>query len=254
MALSQLLNWSLPAGVHACCTTRVGGVSLPPFESWNLGDHVGDDPLAVTTNRQRLQSQLGRAHAVFLQQVHGIDVVALDAKTPDGTVADACLTMHSNVACTVMVADCLPILLTDIQGRVVAAAHAGWRGLVCGVVESTLRAMSQHSGVKPSDVQVWLGPCIGPTAFEVGAEVREAFMAQDATCDAFFTPHSQRDGKWLANLSQLARLRLRAQGVTSISGNDGGQAWCTVAQASDFFSYRRDGVTGRFAACIWLSH
>ena len=253
MLLSEVLNWPLPAGVNALCSTRQGGVSLPPFDSWNLGDHVGDNPMAVANNRQHLQAQLGSARAVFLKQVHGVDVVQLTPETMDGSAADACVTTRSHLACTIMVADCLPILLTDDQGRAVAAAHAGWRGLSSGVIEQTVHALCGQAQVGAASLRVWLGPCIGPMAFEVGAEVREAFVKPDASASAYFLPHPTHPNKWVANLSGLARHRLKALGVRSISGNDGSLAWCTVAQSSRFFSYRRDGATGRFAACIWLS-
>lgn len=251
MALSELLNWSLPPGVHACCTTRDGGVSSAPFASWNLGNHVGDDPEAVATNRQRLKERIGAARPVFLQQVHGVDALVLTPDTPDGQVADACVTTSPQVACTIMVADCLPLLFTDCHGRAVAAAHAGWRGLAGGVIENTLALLCQQARVPASEVQVWLGPCIGPAAFEVGPEVRDAFVAHDPDAQACFVPHGQRPGKWLAHLAGLATQRLQALGVTHCRGNNGSPAWCTVQAASDFFSYRRDGVTGRFAACIW---
>ncbi len=253
MVLPELLNWSLPAGVSALCSTRQGGVSQPPFDSWNLGDHVGDNPLAVANNRQRLQAQLGAAQAVFLNQVHGTDVLQLTPETLDGEAADACVTTHTQLACTIMVADCLPILLADDQGRAVAAAHAGWRGLAAGVIENTVHAVCSQAQVGTASVQVWLGPCIGPTAFEVGEEVRDIFMDTDPLAHAHFIKHPTHHNKWFANLSGLARQRLHALGVVSVVGNDGSLQWCTVAQASRFFSYRRDGRTGRFAACIWRS-
>ena len=250
----SLYAW-LPAGVHALCTTREGGVSPAPFESFNLGDHVQDDPAHVAENRQRLKARLGGAVPIFLQQVHGTQVVALGEDTPQGTVADACVTSHAEVACTIMVADCLPLLFTDEGGRVLAAAHAGWRGLAAGVIEQTVRAMcaavSGAHAVEPAALRVWLGPCIGPEAFEVGPEVREAFVAQSSSAVACFKPHPLNTGKWLADLAGLARLRVRALGVQAIAGNDSTPAWCTVTQASQFFSYRRDGKTGRFAVCIW---
>ena len=253
MVFSELLNWSLPLGVNALCSTRQGGVSQPPFDSWNLGDHVGDNPVAVANNRQHLQAQLGSARAVFLNQVHGIDVLQLSPETLDGEAADASVTTHTQLACTIMVADCLPILLTDDQGRAVAAAHAGWRGLAAGVIENTVHALCVQAQVEAASLRVWLGPCIGPTAFEVGVEVREAFVMQDALADVFFLPHPTHHDKWLANLSGLARQRLQALGVAFVAGNDGTMPWCTVIQSSRFFSYRRDGRTGRFAACIWRS-
>lgn len=251
------MEWSLPSGVHALCTTRVGGVSQPPFAGWNLGDHVNDDPAAVAQNRALLQAQLNGATAIFLSQVHGTDVVSLTPTTPDGTVADACVTLAPNLACTIMVADCLPLLFTDEAGGVVAAAHAGWRGLAAGVIEQIIQAMCTQGGVAPRNLRVWLGPCIGPHVFEVGDDVRDAFVLNfegaHQKCHAYFKPHATHAGKWLADLAGLARLRLQAHGVTLISGNDSSPMWCTVTQSSKLFSYRRDGVTGRFAVCIWRS-
>lgn len=250
-------NWPAPVNVHAVCTTRMGGASAAPFDSLNLGDHVGDDICKVEANRAALTQAMG-APAVFLSQVHGTHVECLSATTANGTVADAALTREAGLACTVMVADCLPVLFTNRQGTLIAAAHAGWRGLVGvrgqGVLDAVVdqfRALAPvHHAQGAIDIIAWLGPCIGPTAFEVGAEVREAFVAHDAAAEAMFLPISP--GKWLGDLPGLARLRLRGQGVRAIYGNDGSEAWCTVNQPSRFFSYRRDGVTGRFAACIWL--
>lgn len=249
----NISDWPLPAGVHAVCTTRAGGVSQAPFDSLNLGDHVNDLPAHVAANRALLQKQLHDARPVFLKQVHGVEVLALNAHTPDGTEADACFTTEAGVACTIMVADCLPLLFTDLKGQVVAAAHAGWRGLAQGVIEHTVQAMCKAAKVQPKDLRVWLGPCIGPSAFEVGDDVREAFVAHDAHAQGLFQPHAVHPNKWLANLSGLARQRLHALGIDAIAGNDGSPSWCTVSQASKFFSYRRDGVTGRFAVCIWRS-
>lgn len=246
-------DWPAPAHVKALCTTRTGGVSVAPFDSFNLGDHVHDDPVAVATNRARLADRLG-ARPVFLQQVHGVAVTALDASTPDGTVADACVTTQPGVACTVMVADCLPVLLTDTTGAVVAAAHAGWRGLASGVLEACAIEVVRR---QPASVGTlaWLGPCIGPQAFEVGEEVRTAFVQWHTDAAACFVALPQA-GKYHANLPQLARLRLQAAGITQIYGNDGTPPWCTVTQSSRFFSHRRDAVrrgsTGRMAACIHI--
>ena len=186
---------------------------------------------------------------MFLQQVHGTAAVALDALTPDGTVADACWTTDAGVACTIMVADCLPVLLASPDGRAVAAAHAGWRGLAGGVIEGALAALARASGALPEAASVWLGPCIGPQAFEVGDEVREVFLAHDPAAAAMFVPHTP--GKWLADLAGLARQRLARAGVSRVHGNDGTPPWCTVGEASRFFSHRRDRVSGRLAACIW---
>jgi len=244
-------KWPAPATVRAVCTTRAGGRSLPPYDSLNLGDHVGDDPLAVGANRAVLAQALA-ARPVFLQQVHGHGVVALDAHTPQGTEADACLTRERGVACTVMVADCMPLLFTDGQGSFVAAAHAGWRGLAgaggVGVLEALQAALGETRGA----LMAWLGPCIGPQAFEVGPEVRAAFEAHDPQAAACFRA-AATPGKWLADLPALARQRLAALGITQVYGNDGSNGWCTVAHPSRFFSHRRDRVSGRLAACIWLA-
>lgn len=255
-------DWPAPAGVRALFTTRVGGVSQPPFDSFNLGDHVRDDAASVMDNRARLRTITSPARPVFLQQVHGTHVVHLDATTPDGTEADACVVRAgAGLAATIMVADCLPILLACKAGTAVAAAHAGWRGLAGGVVEATVRALQE---VRPgaavplqgggSEVIAWLGPCIGPQAFEVGPEVVEAFVTPDPGATGCF--NAQPGGRFLADLPALARRRLLAVGVSSVHGNDGSLPWCTVAQSARFFSHRRDAVrlgsTGRMAACVWF--
>lgn len=249
------MDWALPAGVHAVCTTRVGGVSKAPFAHFNLGDHVADDSHAVAANRALLQAQLVTARPVFLKQVHGVDVAQLTATTPHATQADACITQEAHVACTIMVADCLPLLLTNDGGQVVAAAHAGWRGLAAGVIEQTVQALCSQAHVGAAQVRVWLGPCIGPDAFEVGDDVRLAFISgaaeESVQAQRYFKPHPAHAGKWLADLAGLARQRLKALGVTSVAGNNSTPDWCTVQQSSKLFSYRRDGVTGRFAVCIW---
>ncbi|MEJ5988614.1 peptidoglycan editing factor PgeF [Ramlibacter sp. PS3R-8] len=244
-------QWPAVSGVHAWCSERGGGVSAPPYDTLNLGDHVGDDPDLVAENRRRFAGDL-QARPVFLQQVHGSGVVRLTGHTPDGTQADACWTTERGVACTIMVADCLPVLLADAAGSLVAAAHCGWRGLAgdagAGVLEALWTAIAPAAG-DAARVQVWLGPCIGPDAFEVGPEVRTAFTASTAGAAKCFRPHG--DGKFLADLPALARLRLAALGITRIHGNDGSRAWCTVANPSRFFSHRRDRVSGRFAAAVW---
>ncbi len=258
-------QWPAPNGVRATFTTRIGGHSVAPYDSLNLGDHVGDAPQAVSANRSALAQSMG-ARPVFLQQVHGVQVAHLDHNTPDGTQADACITTERAVACTIMVADCLPVLFTNRLGSVVAAAHAGWRGLAGGVLEAVFERFSLSAQVNTAqaatnsianDVIAWLGPCIGPQAFEVGAEVREAFVAHDAAAAGLFMPSAQA-GKWLADLPGLARQRLVALGLnpqTQLFGNDGSAAWCTVSNPSRFFSHRRDaarlGGSGRMAACIW---
>lgn len=249
--------WAAPEGVGALCTTRLGGVSAAPYDSLNLGLHVGDDPARVAENRGRLAALLP-ARPVFLDQVHGFERIRLTPETPDGTQADVCTADQPGVVCTIMVADCLPILLAASDGSRVAAAHAGWRGLAgqqgYGVVEAALRCFDEPASEKrvgdTREITAWLGPCIGPTAFEVGDEVREAFLAAQPQAMECFVAH--RYGKWLADLPGLARLRLAAAGITQISGNDGGTEWCTVLNQSRFFSHRRDGLSGRMAACVWL--
>lgn len=246
-------DWPLPPGVHAMCTTRKGGVSEGPYASLNLGDHVGDADAAVAANRRIFTAAI-QARPVFMQQVHGSEVAALSPATRDGVQADACVTTGAAVACTIMVADCLPVLFTTVDGKAVGAAHAGWRGLAGtageGVLDAACRALWAAGGVGATQTLAWLGPCIGPQAFEVGSEVKAAFEATDAGSAALFTPHG--GGKWLADLPGLARRRLQALGVQRIHGNDGSTAWCTVADPSRFFSHRRDrGISGRFAAAIW---
>lgn len=248
-------DWPAPPGVRALCTTRLSGISEGAWASLNLGDHVGDAPQAVAVNRQRLAATLG-TRPVFLRQVHGTDVLALAATTPDGAEADAATATAPGLACTILVADCLPVLLCDAAGSRVAAAHAGWRGLAAGVLEQTFKHFrppgQSQSAWAASNVIAWLGPCIGPQAFEVGPEVKAAFEAQDAAAAAHFRPHAP--GKWLADLPGLARQRLAALGVRQVFGNDGGAPWCTVGNPSRFFSHRRDaGRSGRLAACIWLA-
>ena len=240
-------DWPAPPGVHALCTTRAGGVSNGNYKGLNLGDHVGDDPAAVRANRQALADAIG-AQPVFLQQVHATDVAVLGTGSVDGRVADGCITVQSGIACTIMVADCLPVLLTDEAGHCVAAAHAGWRGLAAGILERTLDGFSQEGGAPR--VIAWLGPCIGPDAFEVGDEVRAAFESILPDARQCFEP-AQAEGKWMADLAGLARQRLRAAGVTRLYGNDSTDAWCTVHNPLRFFSHRRDRISGRFAACIW---
>lgn len=236
-----------PAGVGACMSTRAGGVSVGTYASLNLGDHVGDAPAAVAENRQRYARTLG-ADPVWLRQVHGARVVDTGAVAPGHTVeADGAWTDRPGVACVVLVADCLPVLLAASNGRAVGAAHAGWRGLAAGVVEQSLAAVARAAACGPQDVIAWLGPCIGPRQFEVGADVLEAFGGFPPAC---FVPSPAHDGRarWLADLLGLARERLLRAGVRHI----GGGHWCTVGNASDFFSFRRDGVTGRLAAAVWL--
>ena len=245
----------LPAQVGAWMSTRDGGSSVAPWDSFNLGDHVGDAAAHVQANRQLLADTLG-VRPVFLKQVHGTQVLELGLQTPDGAVADACFTFAPGVACTIMVADCLPVLLWDAQGRWVAAAHAGWRGLAgqggVGVLEALWSALKARGALAQTTL-AWLGPCIGPQAFEVGPEVRQAFLETQPELAGAFRP-GQGD-RWLADLSALARARLQQMGLTHVAGNDGSRPWCTVSQPALFFSHRRDaarlGSTGRMAACIW---
>ena len=261
-------DWPAPAGVRALFTSRSGGVSPLPYNSLNLGDHVGDAPANVAANRQVLQNVIG-SRAVFLKQVHGREVLTLGADMPDGQLADACVTAQQKLACTIMVADCLPVLLTNRYGDAVAAAHAGWRGLAgadsndgVGVLEAVYQSFSalikQLRPHNATETIAWLGPCIGPDAFEVGADVKAAFESVQPEASQCFVDIG--GGKFLANLPALARLRLQALGITQVYGNDGNVPWCTVAQPSRFFSHRRDdglsgngfATTGRMAACIWL--
>ena len=254
-------DWPAPSRVRAVFTTRNGGVSMPPFDSMNLGRPSGDDASAVDANRARLQAALA-GQPIYLSQVHGVASVELREFAEPGVLeADACTSRAPGVVCTIRVADCLPVLFAAGDGHAVGAAHAGWRGLAQGVLESCFEQYaSLHPQANSSDGMVarntlaWLGPCIGPQAFEVGPEVREAFVAHDAAAACCFVP--QAHGKWLADLAGLARQRLRRLGITQIYGNDGGAAWCTANNPLQFFSHRRDnlvlGGSGRMAACIWL--
>ena len=234
-------GWPAPANVKALITTRAGGVSKGPFASFNLGLRTGDDPQAVAANRDTLNSLLPQQPS-WLRQVHGTSVIEADtlAGRPE---ADAGIARRPGTVCAVLVADCIPVLLADRAGTTIAIAHAGWRGLAGGVIENTARRMA----VDPRGLIAYLGPGIGPGAFEVGADVRDAFLACDADAAAAFTPHAA--GKWLADLFLLARQRLRRAGVGEIHGG----ALCTYSNARRFFSYRRERTTGRMAALIWRS-
>ncbi len=295
-----LPDWPVPPSVRALCTTRAGGVSHSPYDSMNLGAYVGDAPQAVARNVQRLTQALG-ARPVLLKQVHGTHLLALDTQTLDYQEADGSYTGQRGLACTVGIADCLPILLchvADGQATQVGALHAGWRGLAgkqrVGVVEAFFAsqaamgseplknfkpvmasaakqsisdfessidgsprrdaprddALMQTSPKPAAQWLAWLGPCIGPQVFEVGPEVRAAFMAFSPQAVQAFVPLA--GGKFLADLPLLARQRLAASGVQAVFGNDGSPAWCTVGNPSRFFSYRRDKVTGRQVASICL--
>lgn len=273
-------DWPAPPTVRAVMTTRRGGVSVAPFDSLNFGDHVSDAALSVQINREKLSLAL-RAQPVFMRQVHGSQCVQLGPHTSHGVEADACVTQRPLAVCTVMVADCLPVLLCDTSGRTVGAAHAGWRGLAGsgtqstkGVLHEFLRSfqalslsnmencasVSEASFSGSSRTIAWLGPCIGPEVFEVGSEVRQAFLAQAASfasTAACFEAVFGKAGKYRCDLAALARLQLAELGVTDIHGNDSSPKWCTASQPSVWFSYRRDatrfGSTGRMAACVWLT-
>lgn len=240
-------DWPAPIGVKAFFTTRTGGVSTKPFDSLNLGLHVGDDPAAVAENRGRVRAHLPD-EPVWLNQVHGVDVarIAADTRYRHLPPADASVTQVPRRVCSVMVADCLPVLFCGADGgnAWVGAAHAGWRGLAAGVLERTVTAIP----VEPSGLMAWLGPAIGPTAFEVGQDVLDAFVRHDASAQQAFTVRSDVAGKYFADIYLLARQRLNAAGVSQIYGGD----FCTVSDASRFFSYRRDGKTGRMAGLIWI--
>jgi YfiH family protein len=234
-------DWPAPANVKSLQTTRHGGISTAPYDTLNLGLHVGDDPVRVNRNRQMLEP-LMPSEPVWLEQVHGITVANAGAASclPQ---ADACISRHRGAVCVVMTADCLPLLLCDEAGSVVAAVHAGWKGLAAGVIEAGVNAME----VAPQKLLAWLGPAIGSEAFEVGAEVRTAFMAHNAKAADAFTLHGDQ-GKFHADIYKLARQRLNALGVTRISGG----TFCTYHQKEKFFSYRRDGITGRMGTFVWL--
>jgi YfiH family protein len=243
-------DWALDH-VGALMSTRRGGLSAPPWESLNLGIAVGDDPEAVDANRARFADATGAA-PVFMKQVHGTRVLRLVRASVNAPLeeADAAITTERGVACTVQVADCLPVLLATTAGSAtpaVGAAHAGWRGLAGGVLDNTVAAMCGAASCEPAALVAWLGPCIGPERFEVGPDVLQAFGEDPLHADpALFRSHTA--GKWMANLSELARRRLAALGVTQVKGG----AWCTVDDASRFFSFRRDRITGRMAAAVWL--
>lgn len=239
-------DWPAPANVHAALTLRHGGVSPPPYDSLNLAAHVGDQPEAVAENRRRLREHLNLPGEPFwLQQVHGNEVIRIGADGPGrpDRQADACITDVPGVVCAVLTADCLPVLLASTDGRKVAAAHAGWRGLAAGILESTVAAMQAPART----LIAWLGPAISQKHFEVGDEVREVFLRADPADVVAFIANERR--RWQADLYQLARRRLQRSGVDAVYGGE----HCTYAQARSFFSYRRDGRCGRMAALIWTA-
>lgn len=243
MSLLIQPDWPAPLQVGACSTTRQGGVSPAPWHSLNLADYVGDNPDYVAENRRRLRV-MARLPAAprYLTQVHGADVVVLEGGiTPILLRRDAVYTRTRGEVCSVMTADCLPVLFCDRAGREVAAAHAGWLGLYRGVLEQTLTVFQASR----TEILAWLGPAIGPKEFEVSAEVKEAFVRHDPAAAVAFFPRGE---KYLADLYELARLRLRTSGIQSIYGG----TYCTVQEKDTFFSYRREGITGRMATLIWL--
>jgi YfiH family protein len=239
-------DWTVDGRIGALMSTRAGGVSLAPYDSLNLGRSSGDTAEAVAENRRRFEAAVG-AELVFLAQVHGARVLRLPAVATARQEADAAIATEPGQACTVMVADCMPVLFAAPAARGVGAAHAGWRGLAGGVLEATVSALCEAAACAPEDLTAWLGPCIGPRQFEVGPDVLEAFGGRSAV---HFVARARADGsmRWLADLPGLARDRLAAAGLRRVSGG----TWCTVEDASRFFSFRRDRVTGRMAAAVWI--
>jgi YfiH family protein len=246
-------EWPAPKQVQSFVSTRSGGISIAPYDSLNLGDHVHDQINAVTTNRSLLRKYLP-AEPLWLKQTHGTNVSTPQSRHTSELstiVADAAVSNKSNEVLAILTADCLPVLFTSKTGSVVGAAHAGWRGLSAGILENTVREMLKlQPEIEPADLLVWFGPAIGPQSFEVGEDVLQSFLDSGGEMTASaFKPIATKPGKYLADLYQLARSRLKALGLKSI---DGGQ-FCTVQDQAQFFSYRRDGVTGRFATLIWIS-
>ena len=237
-------DWPAPATVRACVTTRTGGVSSAPFDSFNLAAHVGDHLLHVQQNRQRLMDMASMpAEPCWLNQVHGrqiADAAVASQKPPD---ADACYAIQAGIVCSVLTADCLPVLFTDMAGSCVAAAHAGWRGLADGVLETTVGKLPAD----PESILAWFGPAIGATAFEVGEDVRDVFVSRHAASEQAFVAAGQ-PSKWYADIYALATIHLASVGVTAIYGG----GFCTFSDTERFYSFRRDGQTGRMATTIWL--
>jgi len=260
-------NWGLESvGVRMRLSTRLGGVSQGAFESLNLGLHVGDDQARVLENRSIWRDHLG-AQPIFLNQVHGQHLVELTPKSPQGLEADACFTSSLGVACTMMVADCMPILIAHPSGSFVGALHVGWRGFLGvgtnhelmdhGILAHALQAIvngmcSKGQSCELEEVWAWLGPCIGEKCFEVGPLVRDLYVQRFGADDGLFTAHATSAQKWYFNLAGAVRLELSRLGITNVFGNPGSLEWCTVTQEEFFFSHRRDRVSGRFCASIWL--
>jgi YfiH family protein len=241
-------NWPAPSNVHALQSTRNSGYSTAPYHSLNFGNHVKDNPMHVAQNRQLL-SQILPSEPVWLNQVHGIEIVDA-ANTNCLPNADASFTTQKNVVCVTMTADCLPVLLCDKAGSVVAAVHAGWRGLCDGVLDASIHKVCRAAQIKPADLMAWLGPAIGPNAFEVGIEVRAQFIEKDKKAVSAF---KLQGDKFLANIYLLAVQRLNNVGVTLIYGSGHDENFCTFTDKERFFSFRRDGDTGRMATLIWLA-
>ena len=240
------MEWELPPGVRAAFTTRIGGVSAAPWDSFNLATHVGDNPEHVAANRARLRKLLRiDGDPAWLDQVHGVEVAELDSDVPSAAAvaADASVTSRPDIPSVVMVADCLPVLFTTRDGSRVGAAHAGWRGLAAGVLERTVRAI----GVPGNELRAWLGPCISREHFEVGDDVREEFARKCPSAQSYFERNAR--GRWQADLIGLARHCLQSLGVLDVSGGK----WCTYRDRELFYSHRRDGKCGRSAALIWLA-
>lgn len=237
-------DWPAPSNVKALQTTRIGGASNKPYTSLNLGAHVGDDAIAVVKNRQLLSLYLP-SEPVWVNQVHGVDVIDA-AKSTCLQNADASFTTKPNVVCVTMTADCLPVLLCDKAGTVIAAVHAGWRGLCDGAIEAAVNSLP----VEKSEILAWLGPAIGPNAFEVGDDVRESFIQNDNQAVTAFKKHGD---KWLCNMYLIAQQRLNKLGVTQIYGGSINEDFCTYTDEVRFFSFRRDDVTGRMASLIWIT-
>lgn len=247
-------EWSAPSCIRAFVTTKEGGVSTPPYQSLNLGDHVGDDPQKVLDNRL-LVRELLPSDPIWLTQTHSTTVSTPSNRQQTSSEefirADASVTNLPNEVLAIMTADCLPILIASTDGTVVGAVHAGWRGLCAGVIENTVTEMLKLAPqLNAGDLIAWMGPAIGPQSFEVGVDVVQAFQATNSSGQAnAFTPIKDKPGKYLADIYQLASARLKILGVKSISGGNR----CTVREGQEFFSYRRDGKTGRFASFVWIS-
>ncbi len=233
-------DWPAPANIRAGTTLRNGGVSLPPYDSLNLGDHVGDDPAAVAENRQRLKLP---GEPIWLKQTHSTRIVNAAHCTPGQSEADGSYTTQPHIICTVLTADCLPLLICNKKGTQVAAVHAGWRGLAAGIIETAVKNFTDDY----SELLVWLGPAIGPNHYEVGNDVREVFITREPAANTAFVPTGIGRGKWYMDIYRLARQRLQALGLNAIYGGN----HCSYRQQEQFYSYRRDGITGRMASLIW---